>query len=117
MTKLQSSHTKTWDHEEQKRHCQWERDTLQPLWGPVWRFHGKLVVGRPDGSVGEASDFSSGHDLTVGEFEPHVGLCADSSEPGAWFRFCVSIALCPSPTLSFSLSLSQNKTLKNLLQK
>ena len=26
-------------------------------------------------------DFSSGHDLTVGEFEPRVGLCADSLEP------------------------------------
>ena len=25
----------------------------------------------------------SGHDLTVCEFEPHVGLCADSSEPDA----------------------------------
>ena len=26
-------------------------------------------------------DFGSGHDLTVGEIEPHVGLCADSMEP------------------------------------
>ena len=39
------------------------------------------------------SDFSSGHDLTVREFEPGVGLCADSSEPGACFRFCVSLSL------------------------
>ena len=28
-------------------------------------------------------DFSSGHDLTVREFEPHTGLCADNAEP-AW---------------------------------
>ena len=27
-------------------------------------------------------DFGSGHDLTVHEFEPHVGLCADSAGPG-----------------------------------
>ena len=44
------------------------------------------------GSVGWASDFGSGHDLGVHEFEPRVGLCADSSEPGACFRFCVSLS-------------------------
>ena len=26
-------------------------------------------------------DFGSGHDLTIGEFEPHVELCTDSVEP------------------------------------
>ena len=26
-------------------------------------------------------DFSSGHDLTICETEPRVGLCADSAEP------------------------------------
>ena len=26
-------------------------------------------------------DFGSGHDLTVREFEPRFGLCADSAEP------------------------------------
>ena len=36
---------------------------------------------------------TSGHDLAVREFEPHVGLCADRSEPGACFRFCVSLSL------------------------
>ena len=50
-------------------------------------------MGRLGGSVGWASDFGSGHDLTVREFEPRVGLCADSSEPGACFRFCVSLSL------------------------
>ena len=50
------------------------------------------------------SDCSSGHDLTVPEFEPRVGLWADSSEPGAWLRFCISLALCPSPTPALSLS-------------
>ena len=62
-------------------------------------------TGRLGGSVGGASDFGSGHDLTVREFEPHVGLCADSSEPGACFRFCVSLSLCPSPAHALSLTL------------
>ena len=45
-------------------------------------------------------DLGSGCDLTVYEFEPHVGLGADSTEP-AWDF--VSLSLCPSP-LSLSLS-------------
>ena len=36
--------------------------------------------------------------LTLREFEPRVGLCADSSEPGAPFGFCVSLSL-PTPPL------------------
>ena len=50
------------------------------------------------------SDFSSGHDLMVHEFEPHVGLCADGSEPGACFG-SVSPSICPSPIHALSLSL------------
>ena len=48
-------------------------------------------------------DFCSGHDLTVGGFKPHIGLCADSSEPGTCFGFCLSLPL----SLPLSLSLSQ----------
>ena len=55
------------------------------------------------GSVGSASDFSSGHDLIVGELEPLVGLCADSSQPGACFRLCLPLSA-PSP---LTLCLSQ----------
>ena len=40
-------------------------------------------------------------------FEPHVWLCADSSEPGPCFRFCVSLSLCSSPAHALSLSLSK----------
>ena len=47
-----------------------------------------------------------GHDLTVPEFQPRVGLCADSSEPGACFGFYVSLSVCPSPACSLALSLS-----------
>ena len=45
--------------------------------------------------------------LVVHEFEPRVGLCADSSEPGACFRFCVSLSLWPSPVHALSLSVSK----------
>ena len=62
-------------------------------------------LGHLGGSVGWASDFSSGHELTVREFEPRVGLCADSSEPGAFFGFCVSLSA--PPLLMLCLSQSQ----------
>ena len=61
-------------------------------------------MGRPGGSVGWASDFGSGHDLEVRGFEPRVGLCADSSGPGARFRFCVSLSLSLSAPSLFSFS-------------
>ena len=61
-------------------------------------------------SVERLSNFGSGHDLTVHEFEPCMGLCADSSEPGAYFGFCVSLSLSdPPPTLTLCLSLSLSK--------
>ena len=41
----------------------------------------------------------------VREFESCIGLCADSSEPGACFRFCVSLSL----TLPRSCSVSVSK--------
>ena len=68
-----------------------------------------ILLGAPGWLSRLSADFSSGHDLAVCEFEPRIGLWADGSEPGACFRFCVSLSLCPSPThaLSPSLSLSQ----------
>ena len=55
-----------------------------------------------------ALDFGSGLDLTVREFEPHVGLCADDVEP-AWDSLSpsLSLTLCPSP-----LSQIDTETLK-----
>ena len=56
-------------------------------------------------------------DLTVYGFEPYVGLCADSSEPGAYFGFCVSVSPCPpllARSLSLSLSLKNKETLGRL---
>ena len=43
-------------------------------------------------------DFGSGHDLTVGETEPHVGFCTDSTEP-------VADSLSAPPLLVLTLSL------------
>ena len=42
--------------------------------------------------------------VTVCGFKPHVGLCADSPDPGAYFGFCVSLSLCPSPALTVTVS-------------
>ena len=52
--------------------------------------------------------FGPGHGPTVHEFEPQVGLCADSVEP-AWDSLSPSLSLprpCSSP---LSLAPSQNK--------
>ena len=56
-----------------------------------------------------------GHDLAVREFEPRVGLWADGSEPGACFRFCVSLSL-PLPR-SCSVSLCPKNKIKNVEKK
>ena len=51
-------------------------------------------------------DFGSGHDLTVHEIKPCIGLCTDSPEP-AWDSLSLSL---PLPHLcALSLSVSQNK--------
>ena len=77
----------------------------------VWQFHlkltweknkMKLVSGRLGGSVGEASDswfrlrsWSQGC-----EIKPHVGLCADTTEP-AWDSLSLSLSLPLSLILPF----------------
>ena len=74
--------------------------------GTEWVTRKPGYTGAPGvgGSVGSASDFGSGHDLTVHRCEPRVGLCADSSEPGTRFGVCVSLSLCPSPAHALFLS-------------
>ena len=47
----------------------------------------------------------SGHDLTVWEIKPHIGLCANSVEP-AWDS--LSLTLSAPPALSPSLSQIHN---------
>ena len=71
-----------------------------------------LSLGCLDDSVGWASDFSSGHNLTVREFDPKLGsvLTAQSLEPAS---DSVSPSLSAPPQLALSRSLSKiNKTLK-----
>ena len=46
-------------------------------------------------------DFSSDHDLTAGEIEPHDGLCPDSTEP-AWDSLSLSLHLHCSHSLPLS---------------
>ena len=53
-------------------------------------------------------DFSSGHDLTVREFKPHMGLSALSTEPTS--DPPLSLPLPPTHRLSLSLSLSKINT-------
>ena len=48
-------------------------------------------------------DFGSGHDLTVRECEPCMGLCTDSTEP-AWDSLSSSLSAPPLLALSVSLS-------------
>ena len=83
-----------------------------PGLGLLWRLNFLLQISRfknaGHGAPGWRSWLSvrlqPGHDLAVREFEPRVGLWADGSEPGACFRFCVSLSLCPSPVRALSLS-------------
>ena len=51
-------------------------------------------------------DFSSGHDLTVHEFKPCLGLCVDNAEP-TWDTLSLSLPLLCS--YSLFLSLKTNK--------
>ena len=62
------------------------------------------------GLVSWASNFGSGHDLTVREFEPCIGLCADSSEPAS---DSVSHSFSAPPSLMFCLSISLSTIKKN----
>ena len=72
------------------------------------KFIGSLLEVHLRGAPGWRSRLSvrlqPGHHLAVHEFEPRVRLWADGSEPGACFRFCVSLSLCPSPVHALSLS-------------
>ena len=63
-------------------------------------------AGPMGGSVSEAANFGSGHDLVVNEFELHIRLCADSSGPGACFG-SVSPSLSAPPLLTICLSKSE----------
>ena len=83
-------------------------DTLISL---VW------VGGRLAGSVSGASDFGSGHDLLVREFEPHIRLTAVSEEPASDHLSPPPLYLSPAQALALSLSLKNKSTYKKNLKK
>ena len=66
------------------------------------------MKGHLGGSDGWASNFGSGHDLSVHEFKPHIRLSAVSAEPASDSLFS---SLSAPPLLVFSLS-KINKALK-----
>ena len=79
----------------------------QPSWMLTQDNSFKLPMQGPlGGSAGEASNCGSGHDLIAREFEPHIGLCADSSEPESALD-SVSLSCSASPSLMLCVSLSQ----------
>ena len=61
------------------------------------------MLGRLGGSAGEASDFGSGRDLTICEFEPRIGLSAVSAESAL---DPVSLSLPALPLLMLARALS-----------
>ena len=84
--------------------CLWTMCPASCFQELCFKFSKEVNRGAPGWLAGWASDFGSGHDLTVCGFEPRVWLCADSSDPGTCFRFWVSL---PLPPCALSLSLSQ----------
>lgn len=62
-------------------------------------------------------DFGSGHDLTVHEFKPHMGLCADSVEP-AWDSISLpSLSAPPLLVCACVCTLSQNTYIHTYIHK
>ena len=59
--------------------------------------------------------FVSGHDLTVQEFRPHIGLYTGNAEP-AWDFLSLPLSAPPPLTLRLALFLSQNKSI-NFIKK
>ena len=86
---------------------------LQAHQGGSWFFHLNFSkLGHLGGSVGWPSDFTSGHDLTVFEFEPHIGLSAVSTESASDPQSSPQL-LPGSRSREHSLSLTNTQTLKN----
>ena len=56
-------------------------------------------------------DFGSGHDVTVGGFEPRVRPCAGGLEP-AWDSVSLSLSLSAPPPLAHARSLTLPETNK-----
>ena len=74
-------------------------------------FNNKHLLGRLSGSVGWASDFSSGHDLTVCGFKPHIGaLCWQLRAWSLLWILCLPLSM-PLPTCALSVCVSLSLSL------
>ena len=62
----------------------------------------KCVLGMPEWLSRLSVRLQLSHDLTVHKLQPHVGLCADISEPGVCFGFCLPLSALPPLTLCLS---------------
>ena len=83
-------------------------------WWPHPDFsHGRQRLPDPTSQVSSCTASNTDPALFSYGFKPRVRLCADSSEPGTCFRFCVSLCLGPSPARALSLPLSPSLSLKN----
>ena len=91
-------------------HCWWECALVQPLWKTVLEVPQKIKNRTTQSTwVARLVERLTSAQVKILQFvgsSPTLG-CADGSEPGACFRFCVPLSLCPSPT--HVLALSQNK--------
>ena len=63
----------------------------------------------------EGAGIASAWKDMVRGFKSLIRLCADSSEPGACFRFCVSLSVSVPPRLTLCVSLSKTKIKKKFL--
>ena len=70
--------------------------------------------GCPGGSAGQASDFSSGHDLMVCEFEPCISVYSNNAEPALDSLSPVSLCPYPTHTLSFKKKKRKEKKKRNV---
>ena len=72
------------------------------------------ISGAPGWLSWLSTNFGPGHDLMVCGFEPCIWLCADSSETGACFGFCLPLSPLLPYLCSVSLCLSKINIKKKL---
>ena len=85
----------------------WWMMSLLIIFQSVASEYKRVICGAPGWLSRLSDDLGAGHDLTVWEFEPRIGLCADSAEP-AWDS--LSPSLSAPPPLTWCLSQTNKQT-------